>query len=139
MENENKNNEVENMSQQAADELVAKFAKAFEESNETFKKFNEQLNELLKQQTKLLADRQRKTLAEKRVIREMWGRKAVTAKWYNKWYYTLKFKASVKDYFLCAGELYFIENELCNLGESASEIMDRVKGNVNEDKCSNAL
>lgn len=131
MENENKKNEVENMSQQFADEFVAKFAKAFEESNETFKKFNEQLNELLKQQTKLLADRQRKTLAEKRVIRDMWGQKAVTAKWYSRWYYTLKFKRSVKDYFLCAGELYFIENELGNLGDSISENVDRVKEKEN--------
>lgn len=72
------------MSQQVADELVAKFAKVFEDSKETFKKFNEQLNELLKQQTKLLADRQRKTLAEKRVIREMWADKTMLDK-VSKW------------------------------------------------------
>lgn len=136
MENEKTNN----VNEQELNEKVNKFADDFteqmklniEEHNKSFKEFSNKLNDLLKQQTKLLADRQRKELAEKRVIREMWGRKAVTAKWYNKWYYTLKFKASVKDYFLCAGELYFIENELCNLGESVSDIMDRTKDIVGE-------
>lgn len=52
-----------------------------------------------------------RNLEEKRVIRDMWGRKYVFAKWYNKWYYRIKFKRSVTEYMLCAGEQYYLENE----------------------------
>ena len=50
-------------------------------------------------------------LEKKRVIRDMWGKKYILSKWYNKWYYRIMFKRAVNNYMMCAGEQYYIENE----------------------------
>ena len=54
-------------------------------------------------------------LEKKRVIRDMWGKKYILSKWYNKWYYRIMFKRAVNNYMMCAGEQYYIENEFCNV------------------------
>ncbi len=73
------------------------------------------LKELTANLHKQAVERGLRNLEEKRVIRDMWGKKYILGKWYNKWYYRLKFKRSVTEYLLCAGEQYYIENELANV------------------------
>lgn len=72
----------------------------------------ESLKELTTNLYKQAVERGLRNLEEKRVIRDMWGKKYVLGKWYNKWYYRLKFKRYVTEYMRCAGEQYYIENEL---------------------------
>lgn len=57
----------------------------------------------------------RVNLEEKRVIRDMWGKKYILSKWYNKWYYRIMFKRAVNNYMMCAGEQYYIEHEFCDV------------------------
>lgn len=78
------------------------------EKLETLKKFT---SDLYKQ----AVERGRINLEEKRVIRDMWGKKYILSKWYNKWYYRIMFKRTVNKYMMCAGEQYYIEHELCDV------------------------
>ena len=74
------------------------------EELETLKKFTFDLY-------KRAIEKGRINLEKKRVIRDMWGKKYILSKWYNKWYYRIMFKRAVNNYMMCAGEQYFIENE----------------------------
>ncbi len=78
------------------------------EELETLKKFT---SDLYKQ----AVEKGRINLEEKRVIRDMWGKKYILSKWYNKWYYRIMFKRAVNKYMMCAGEQYYIEHEFCNV------------------------
>lgn len=74
------------------------------EKLETLKKFTSNLY-------KRAVEKGRINLEKKRVIRDMWGKKYILSKWYNKWYYLIMFKRAVNNYMMCAGEQYYIENE----------------------------
>ena len=78
------------------------------EELETLKKFTLDLY-------KRAIEKGRINLEKKRVIRDMWGKKYILSKWYNKWYYRIMFKRAVNNYMMCAGEQYYIENEFCNV------------------------
>lgn len=74
------------------------------EELETLKKFTFDLY-------KRAIEKGRINLEKKRVIRDMWGKKYILSKWYNKWYYRIMFKRAVNNYMMCAGEQYYIKNE----------------------------
>lgn len=78
------------------------------EKLETLKKFT---SDLYKQ----AVEKGRINLEEKRVIRDMWGKKYILSKWYNRWYYRIMFKRAVNKYMMCAGEQYYIEHEFCDV------------------------
>lgn len=78
------------------------------EELETLKKFTFDLY-------KRAIEKGRINLEKKRVIRDMWGKKYILSKWYNKWYYRIMFKCAVNNYMMCAGEQYYIENEFCDI------------------------
>lgn len=78
------------------------------EELETLKKFTSNLY-------KQAVEKGRINLEEKRVIRDMWGKKYILSKWYNKWYYRIMFKRAVNKYMMCAGEQYYIEHEFCDV------------------------
>lgn len=78
------------------------------EELETLKKFT---SDLYKQ----AVEKGRINLEEKRIIRDMWGKKYILSKWYNKWYYRIMFKRAVNNYMMCAGEQYYIEHEFCDV------------------------
>jgi hypothetical protein len=78
------------------------------EELETLKKF---ISDLYNQ----AVEKGRVNLEEKRVIRDMWGKKYILSKWYNKWYYRIMFKRAVNNYMMCAGEQYYIEHEFYNV------------------------
>ena len=78
------------------------------EELETLKKFTFDLY-------KRAIEKGRINLEKKRVIRDMWGKKYILSKWYNKWYYRIMFKRAVNNYMMCAGEQYYIENEFCDV------------------------
>ena len=78
------------------------------EKLETLKRF---ISDLYKQ----AVEKGRINLEEKRVIRDMWGKKYILSKWYNKWYYRIMFKRAVNKYMMCAGEQYYIEHEFCDV------------------------
>lgn len=78
------------------------------EKLETLKKFTSDLY-------KRTVENGRINLEEKRVIRDIWGKKYILSKWYNKWYYRIMFKRAVNNYMMCAGEQYYIEHEFCDV------------------------
>lgn len=87
------------------------------EELETLKKFTFDLY-------KQAVEKGRINLEEKRVIRDMWGKKYILSKWYNKWYYRIMFKRAVNNYMMCAGEQYYIEHEFCNIFKPLDNLMD---------------
>lgn len=87
------------------------------EELETLKKFTSDLyNQAV--------EKGRVNLEEKRVIRDMWGKKYILSKWYNKWYYRIMFKRAVNNYMMCAGEQYYIEHEFCDIFKPLNNLMD---------------
>lgn len=87
------------------------------EELETLKKFTSDLYE----QT---VEKGRINLEEKRIIRDMWGKKYILSKWYNKLYYRIMFKRAVNNYIMCAGEQYYIEHEFSDVFKSLDNLID---------------
>ena len=61
-------------------------------------------------------------LKNKERLQQMWFEKMLQSKWYNRWYYKMRYKSATKEYFLCAGQQYVLENETKELIKMLDDI-----------------
>lgn len=61
-------------------------------------------------------------LKNKECLRNMCFEKMLQSKWYNRWYYKMRFKSATKEYFLCAGQQYVLEHDTEELMKTLDDI-----------------
>jgi hypothetical protein len=85
-----------------------------------------QLTDVLKKLVIDMAESKKKInlikLKNKECLQQMWFEKMLQSKWYNRWYYKTHYKSATKEYFLCAGRQYILEQEIEELMKNLDDI-----------------